>query len=188
MGRVADQVDSLRRAHGEGAHALELDGGVGVLVGREVLRPRDGGGGGADQREQAPLERALVQLDRVADLEAADHVEQPLQRDALGVEQELRRRLRRILAQREDAQVAEHLSLVREEGRVAALARAQVRELVRHLAVEELDRSGARQRELAALGAIQEPAPLAQRPVVLARGWRGPAWLRGGQGHGLTRA
>ena len=47
---------------------------------------------GPDQREQAALERALVQLDVVADLEAADHVEQRLQRDALGVEQQLARR------------------------------------------------------------------------------------------------
>ena len=38
----------------------------------------------------AALERALVQLHVEADLEAADHVEQRLQRHALGVEQQLR--------------------------------------------------------------------------------------------------
>ena len=47
---------------------------------------------GPDQRQQPALERALVQLHVVADLEAADHVEQRLQRDALGVEQQLARR------------------------------------------------------------------------------------------------
>ena len=55
-------------------------------------------------------DRALVQLDVVADLEAADHVEERLQRDALGVEQQL-------VAAVEDAQVAEHLALVGEEAR-----------------------------------------------------------------------
>ena len=129
-----------------------------------------------------------MQFGLVADLEAADHVEQRLQREALGVEQQLGRRPCRVPAACEDAQVAEHLSLVREEGRVAAIAGAQVGELVRHLAVEELDSPGARQRELAALGAIQKAAPLPQRAVLLGRGRRGLGWLRGGDAHRLIRA
>ena len=44
---------------------------------------------------------------------------------------------------REDAQVAEHLALRREERGVAAFAGAQVGQLVGHLAVEELDGAGA---------------------------------------------
>ena len=36
------------------------------------------------------------------------------------------------------------------------------------LAVEELDGAGAGQGELAALGAVDEPAALAQRPVLVA--------------------
>ena len=52
--------------------------------------PRDAvPSGGSDQREQRALDGALVQLHVVADLEAADHVEQRLQRHALGVEQQL---------------------------------------------------------------------------------------------------
>ncbi len=42
---------------------------------------------GSDERQQRGLERPLVQLDGVADLEAADHVEQRLQGASLGVEQ-----------------------------------------------------------------------------------------------------
>jgi len=58
----------------------------------------------ADQRQQPALERALVQLDVVADPVAADHVEQLLQRRALGVQEKL-------VAEVEHAQVAEHLAL-----------------------------------------------------------------------------
>ena len=70
---------------------------------------------GSDQRQQSTLKRALVQLDLVADPEAADHVEQLLQRDALGIEQQL-------VAGVEDAQVAEHLALRSEKRGVAAVA------------------------------------------------------------------
>ena len=98
---------------------------------------------GADQRQQAALQRALVQLNVVADLEAADHVEQRLQRHALGVEQQLLARgpssaLVIAGADVEDAQVAEHLALVRQEGRVAPFARVAGLEVVGHLAVQEL--------------------------------------------------
>ncbi len=107
-----------------------------------------------------------MQLDVVADLEAADHVEQLLQRDALGVELQLRRRSVRALAGREDAQVAEHLALVREERRVAPFARGEVGQLVGDLAVEELHGAGAGQRELAALGAVEQAAALADDAVL----------------------
>ena len=60
-----------------------------------LLRTRGSAGEGvcarADQREQTPVQRALVQLHAVADLEAADHVEQRLERRALGVEEQFER-------------------------------------------------------------------------------------------------
>ena len=71
-----------------------------------------------DQRQQAALQRALVQLDVEPELVAPDHVEELLQRDALAVEQQL-------VAEVEHAQVALHLALVVEERRVAARARAR---------------------------------------------------------------
>ena len=42
---------------------------------------------GSDQRDQACLQRPLVQLHVVAEAEPAEHVEQLLERGALGVEQ-----------------------------------------------------------------------------------------------------
>ena len=89
-----------------------VDDGVRVL-GRAQLDPGRRLGLGAQQRQQTALQRALVQLHRVADAEAAHHVEQLLQGDALGVEQDLVSRV-------EDADVAEHLALGGEEGGVAA--------------------------------------------------------------------
>jgi hypothetical protein len=68
---------------------------------------------GPDQRQQPGLERALVQLDVHPELVAADHVEQPLQGRALGVEQQL-------VAGVEDPQVALHLALVGQERGVGA--------------------------------------------------------------------
>ena len=65
------------------------------------------------------LECALVELYVVAHLEAADHVEEGLQRDALGIEQQLDGASP--VAHSEDAQVAEHLALVGQEDGVAAL-------------------------------------------------------------------
>ena len=47
--------------------------------------------------------------------------------DALGVELQFRRCAVRALADGEDAQVAEHLALVREERRIAAFARERGR-------------------------------------------------------------
>ena len=63
-----------------------------------------------------------------------------------------------LVAERQHAQVAEHLALVRQERRVAALAGAQIGELVGQLAVEELDRVGAGEGELAPLGAVDQAA------------------------------
>jgi hypothetical protein len=70
----------------------------------------------ADQRQQASLERALVKLRVEADREAADHVEQALQRQALRVEQQL-------VAGVEDPEIAEHLAFRGQERGVAAGAR-----------------------------------------------------------------
>jgi len=130
-----------------------------VLGLREVARTRDRGRVGADQRKQAALERALVQLDGVADAEAPDHVEQLLQRHAFGVEQQL-------IAGVEDPQVPEHLALRGEEGRVAALALGQPLDVVGDLALQERLRVAAGEGELAALGAIEQPARLREHPIV----------------------
>ena len=58
----------------DGRHA------VGVLALRQLRRARDAPRLRPDERQQPGLERALVQLDVAAELEAPDHVEQLLQR------------------------------------------------------------------------------------------------------------
>jgi len=62
---------------------------VGVLGAEQILHAGGGCGARPDQRQQPALQRALVQLDAVADAEATDHVEELLQSPALGVEQQL---------------------------------------------------------------------------------------------------
>ena len=121
---------------------------------------------GADERQQPALHRALVQLDVVADLEAAHEVEERLQRRAVGVEQQLGLAGAVAVLGVEHAQVAEHLALVGQEGRVAAAAGGQALDVVRHLAREEGLALGAGERELAALGAVDEAAILRQRPIL----------------------
>src|SRR5215207_64275 len=150
LGRIdrAGGGERRRDALGVGRSA-ELAGAVRVLHLRQVVGARDPAGVRADQREQPALDRPLVQLHRAPELEAPDHPEQFLQRDALAVEQQL-------VARVEDPQVAEHLALVREEGGVAAGAVRQALDVVRDLALQELLRLGARQRQLAALGAVDE--------------------------------
>jgi hypothetical protein len=78
---VADDVDAGIRAHEQHRGAADLSRRVVVLVGAdlaaELLRAR------ADQRQQAALERALVQLAVEADLEAAQGVEERLEGGAL---------------------------------------------------------------------------------------------------------
>ena len=86
-------------------------------------------------------------------------VEEPLQRDALAVQEQLAVRV-------EDPQVAEHLALVREEGGVAAGPRRERLDVVGDLTVEELLGVGAGQRELAALGAFDQRAAARERLVV----------------------
>ena len=118
--------------------------------------------------------RPLVQLDVVADLEATDHVEQALQRRPLGVEQQLD------LAgggggHGEDPQVAQHLALVCQKGRVAAFAGRKRCQLVGDLAVEELHGIRPAQRELPALGAIEQAAVAHERLVVVLERVRGSA-------------
>src|SRR6185437_6654694 len=75
-------------------------------------------GPGAQQREQPALKRALVQLHGVADAEAAHHVEQLLEGDALSVQEDL-------VAGVENTDIAEHLALGGEERRVAAGSRRE---------------------------------------------------------------
>ena len=125
-----------------------------VLAGRAEVR---GAGqlerGRADQRQQAAFQRSLVQLQVVADAEAADQVEQRLQRRALGVEQQL-------LLGGQDPQIAEHLALGGQEPGITALACRQRFDVVGDLALEELPGLGAGQRQLAALGAVEDAARL----------------------------
>ena len=70
--------------------ARDLAGPVGVLVDGHGLGAGDRARAGADERQQPALHGALVQLDVVADLEAAHEVEERLQRRAVGVEQQRR--------------------------------------------------------------------------------------------------
>jgi hypothetical protein len=130
-----------------------------VLLVGQVLRPRHPAGVGAEQGEQAALECALVQLDVHAELEAPDHVEELLERRALGVDPQLR-------AGVQHAQVPEHLALVGEERGVAAVPRLERLDVVRDLAVEEGLRLGPGERELAAFGAVGERACLARGAVL----------------------
>ena len=104
----------------------------------------------------------LCSCDVVADLEAADHVEQGLERHALGIEEEL-------VAEVEDAQVAEHLALRCEERRVAAAPWREGLDVVGHLPGEKLLGAGAGQGELAPLGAIEQAAALGERQILGAR-------------------
>jgi hypothetical protein len=151
VGAVADDVDARVGAHQQDIGAGDLRGRVVVLVladsAGELLRAR------ADQRQQAALERALVQLAVEADLEAPQGVEERLEGRSLAEEQQLASGI-------EHAQVGEHLALVREQRGVAAAAGLEGLDLVADLPVEELLRSGARQRELPALGAVDEGGAL----------------------------
>ena len=157
--------DRLRSSRGEhvdadvGRHEQDRDAGdlgtaVGVLV-DEVLGAGDAPRVGADERQQRGLQRSLVDFDVAPELVAPNHVEQLLQGDALGVEQQL-------AAGVEHAQVAEHLALVREERGVAAAARHEPLDVVGDLALEERLGLGSGERELAALGAVDEAARVGQ--------------------------
>ena len=90
-----------------------------------------------------------MQLYVVADHSTPDHVEQRLERDPLGVEQEL-------VWSVEDPEVAEQLALWGEERGVAAGPRGERLDVVGDLAVEERLGFAARERELPALGAVDD--------------------------------
>jgi len=165
----AEDVDARVGHDQRDRRAADLGARVGMLGGRQRACSGDAPRVGPDQRQQAHLERALVQLDVAAELEAPDHVEQLLQRHALGVEQQL-------VARVEDPQVAEHLPLVGQERGVAPVARRQADDVIGHLAVQEVLGLRARQRELAALGAIDdERAGGHSRNVSALRGGRAGA-------------
>ena len=156
---VADDVDADVGGDGRtprSTRALSCSSGPTAAT-RPRARP--------DQRQQPALERALVQLDVAAELVAPDHVEQLLQRDPLGVEQQL-------VAEVEDPQVAEHLALVGEERGVAAVPGVERLDVVGHLAVQELLGLGTGQRELAALGAVDQARPARSAPGSRRRGCR----------------
>jgi hypothetical protein len=115
------------------------------MLGRsERERARHLAPGRAEQRDQPSLQRALVQLHVVAEAEAADDVEQLLQRDALGVEQDL-------LAGVEDPHVGEHLALGAQQRRVAPRPGHERLDVVGDLALQERLGVGAGEGELAAL-------------------------------------
>jgi hypothetical protein len=130
-----------------------------VLGGAEVLHPRDLVGLGSDQRQQPAFDRALVQLHVVAEAEAADHVEQLLQRHPLGIEQQL-------VAGVEDPDVAEHLALGGEERRKAAPPGHERLDVVGHLTLQKLLGVGAGQCQFAPLGAVEQTAALGERQVL----------------------
>ena len=155
---VAQHVDAEVGDHEPHDRPADPAHAMGVLDVREVLGAGHAARLGPDQRQQAGLERPLVQLDVAAELEAADHVEELLEGGALAVEEQL-------VARVEHAEVAEHLALVGEERGVAAGAGLEALDVVRHLAVEELLRLAPRERELAALGAVDDRAALEHRPV-----------------------
>ena len=100
---VADNVDADVRADEEPEVALD----VGVLLSQKGLSLQRHVRVGADERQQAELERALVQLGVEADVEAAQCVEQGLQGRALAEQEQL-------LAGVEHAEVGEHLALRRQ--------------------------------------------------------------------------
>ena len=95
-----------------------------------------------------------MQLGVEADARAVQDVEDRLQRRALGVEQQLG-------AGVEDAQVAEHLALGREQRRVAAAASVEASTSFVTWPLRNAFAPGAGERELAALGAVEQPARLA---------------------------
>src|SRR5437588_1742962 len=108
---VAQQVDSDVGPNRLDRHVSHLQRYVGMLRRWQLGRARHDICLGPDQRQQSALERALVQLHVKADAEPSDHVEQLLQRGAFGVEQQLRPAV-------EDPQIAEHLALRSQKGRV----------------------------------------------------------------------
>ena len=166
VGGVAEQVDA-----GVGADRAQRDVGhlglaVGVLGLGQVGHRGHSRGVGTDQGDQATLQRALVQLGVEAEAEAADHVEQALQRHALGVERELGARV-------QDAQIPEHLALGGQERRVAAAAGVQRLDVVGDLALQEALGLRAGEGELAALGAVEHAHRRGDRRVVIERKGRG---------------
>ena len=154
----ADDVDPEVGRDEQDRRAAELGAAVGVLGGGQVARTGDVAGVRADDRQQPLLERALVQLGVPADRAAAEMVEERLERRALGEQQEL-------VAGVQDAQVAEHLALVRQQRRVAAGAGGERLDVVGDLAVEHLGGLPAGERELAELGAVEDAGARGERPV-----------------------
>ena len=158
----AQQVDAqvgADRTHGD---SVDLGDEVGMLVLGQAGGLDDRVGLGAEQRDQSALQGSLVQLQVVAEFETTDHVEEVLERHALGVEQEL-------VAGIEDPQVSEHLALRGQKGRVAPPARGQRLNVIGDLTLEEGLGLGPRQRELAALGTVEHPAGDDDRLVLVSR-------------------
>jgi hypothetical protein len=162
----AENVHADVRADQQHLGAAKEAGLVGVLGPVDLAGQR--GRTRADQGQQAALERALVQLAVEAHLEAPQRVEQGLQRGALAEQQQLR-------AGVDHAQVGKHLALVREQRRVAPLAGFERLDVVGQLAVEERLGVGARERELPALGAVDESNALGHRGIGVHRATSYPA-------------
>ena len=117
-----------------------------LQVRRRLLQDRVAGR--ANQREQRKLQRPLVQLRCVADAKPRQRVEQRLQGDALGVEQQL-------LVAAQDPDLGEHSPFGVEQRCVGAAAGRDRGDVVGEQRIEEGDRVSAAQRELAALRAIE---------------------------------
>jgi hypothetical protein len=161
--RIAEQIKPDVGADRARLNPAEHQREMCVLVRWELLDPADRNRLGTDERQQSALERSLVQLDRVPQAEPADHVEQGLKRDALGVEQQL-------IAGIEDPQVAEHLAFRGQKRGVAACAHTERLDVVGDLPLQEARRIATCQRQLPAFGAVEQPAGLGDRAVIGADG------------------
>jgi len=114
LARLVEQVDTETRADCPHRYVADRRRQMRVLGSWRRLVQRSIGVG-PDDREQRRFQRALVQLRAVTDPELRQRVEQRLQRDPLGIEQQLA-----VAAQH--AYLGEHAALVRQQRRVGATA------------------------------------------------------------------
>ena len=128
--------------------------------GPEALEATELGRAGPDQREDRPLLTDVLDLDLAADAVGTQVGEDGGGRVGLEVEPDV------TVREPEDAQVGLHVPLAVEERRVAALAGLERLDVVGELPLQVLGRVGAADEDLAAPGAIEQPAFLAQLPVL----------------------
>ena len=120
----------------------------------------DLGAARADQREDRPLGAEVGDLDLAPDRVHRQVAQDRLQRLGLGVEQDLLRR------RPQHPHVRLHVALAVEQRRVLALAGRQRLDVVGQLPLQVLGGVGPADQQLAAVGAIEQPAFLTQLPVL----------------------